>query len=270
MNATRLLDDKTETKKQWDQDPCGASTVEGEERESLAFFRAARAHRYEVYAPWFDRVMGFADYKNQYVLEIGPGLGSDHFRFAEQGNRMTALDLSREHLRLTSKHLELEGYTTEAVYGDAEAPPFPDERFDLVYSFGVLHHTPDTAGAIRHVHRMLKPGGTAIIGLYHRDSLFFWLSTICIQGILKGGLWKDGYRHLVSRIEYRSETNDAIPLVKVYSRLKAARLFKDFRAVQIQVTHRIADYESLQKWIPIPKGIQERWFGWYLVIKAVK
>ncbi len=79
-----------------------------------------------------------------------------------------------------------------------------------------------------------------------------------------------GYRRLVSQIEYRSETNDAIPLVKVYSKWQAARLFKNFKSVKIQVTHRIADYESLQKWIPLPKAIQERWFGWYLVIKAVK
>ena len=239
MSGTNQLDDKSETQKQWDKDPCGASTVHGEAPESLAFFRVAREHRYGVYAPWFEKVMEFVNYRNKEILEIGVGLGSDHFRFAELGNKMTALDLSREHLRLTSKHLELEGFTTEAVYGDAEAPPFPDERFDLIYSFGVLHHTPDTEGAIHHVHRMLKPGGTALIGLYHRDSIFFWVNTILINGVLKGGLWKDGYRRLVSRIEYRSESNDAIPLVKVYSKWQAVNLFKDFRSIQIQITHRI-------------------------------
>ena len=76
---------------------------------------------------------------------------------------MTALDLSREHLKHTSRHLTLEGLSTAPVYGDAERMPFPDNSFDLVYSFGVLHHTPGTQKAIAEVLRVLRPGGTALI-----------------------------------------------------------------------------------------------------------
>src|SRR6185312_8029573 len=53
---------------------------------------------------------------------------------------------------------------------DAERLDFPDNSFDIVYSHGVLHHTPDTAGAIREVHRVLRPGGRALVMLYHRNS----------------------------------------------------------------------------------------------------
>lgn len=263
--------DKLEIQKQWDNDPCGAVTVQDQEPESLDFYRAIRQHRYTEYGPWFDRVMGFADWRDKDVLEVGVGLGSDHFRFASNGNRMTALDLSREHLRHTVKHLGLEGLQTDANYGDAEKMPFDDNRFDVVYSFGVLHHTPDTEKSIAEVHRVLKPGGTAIIGLYHRDSYFYWLMTILFRGVVKGGLFRKGYRRLMSEIEYRTDTDSAMPIVKVYSRSSARSLFQNFSSVQLKVCHvhpgeRQNHVQGLRPALEKYLG----WFGWYVVVFARK
>src|SRR5581483_8549039 len=97
---------------------------------------------------------------------------------------MHALDLSAEHLRHTKQHLAIHGLQTRPVLGDAEKNPYGDASFDLVYSFGVLHHTPNTASAVREIFRVLRPGGTALIGLYHRDSWFFWLQVLLRRGIL--------------------------------------------------------------------------------------
>ena len=109
--------------------------------------------------------MGFATHAGESVLEIGPGLGTDHAQFARAGGKMVAIDLTSRHLELTRRRFELEKLATRPVRGDAEGLPFAAGAFDVVYSFGVLHHTPDTAGAVREIHRVLRPGGLAIVGL---------------------------------------------------------------------------------------------------------
>ncbi len=267
--------DKAEIQKQWDADPCGAETVKSEEPESLAFYRAIREHRYKVYGPWMDRALRFSEWRDKDILEIGVGLGSDHFRFASGGNRMTALDLSREHLRQTGLHLSLEGLTHTPVYGDAERMPFPDASFDLVYAFGVIHHTPDTEAAVAEIHRVLRPGGTALVALYHRDSFAFWLGLVLGRGIVHGDLRK-GWRRLIAEVEYRKDEDSAVPLVKVYSRRQARKLFSAFASVDIDVFH-VASRTATKvgQWLAprrTPEEVEEmlRPLGWYLIVRARK
>jgi SAM-dependent methyltransferase len=264
--------DKLETQKQWDTDPCGAETGAGLQPGSPEFYRAVRKHRYESYAPWMPDAMQWQRWRDRDVLEVGVGLGSDHLSFAQAGARMFALDLSREHLRNTRAHLSSHDFTTRPVYGDAERMPFADAQFDLVYSFGVLHHTPDTARSIAEVHRVLKPGGEALITLYHRNSWFYWVQLLGHNGVLKGGLLR-GYRDLIGRIEYRTDPGTAVPLVKVYSRRSAARLFRAFREVSyathhVEASHFSVLYHALRR---VRRDTLERLHGgWYLVIRAVK
>jgi SAM-dependent methyltransferase len=276
MARTHKSDDKAEIQKQWNRDPCAAVTADDSEVESAAWYESVRRHRYGVYAPWMPEVMKFEDWKGRDVLEIGVGLGSDHLSFALGGSKMYALDLSTEHLRHTRKHLAAHGLLTEGVPGDAEANPFPDASFDLVYSFGVLHHTPDTARAVREILRVLRPGGTALIGLYHRDSWFFWLWTVLFRGVLLCGIPRKGWRRLLSEIEYRSADNPAVPLVKVYSRAAAAALFSGFEDVRTSVHHVEAGHfppplSSLLR--PFARRTLERWLGfggWYVIVRARK
>ena len=267
--------DKQEIEKQWDANPCGANTVDSDDPETITFYRAVRDHRYKVYGPWFDRMMRFEDTKNQDVLEIGVGLGSDHLRFAQNGNRMTALDLSREHLRHARQHLAMEGMSTETVYGDAEDTGFPNETFDTVYAFGVLHHTPDIQAALSEVHRVLRPGGTAIIGLYHLNSWFFWIQTLLVNGLLNGGLWRKGIRKLMSEIEYRKDPDSATPIVRVYSRRQVARLLARFSKVELRTCHVEASHFAYLQFLlrRVSRDHLEKWFGrggWYVIGRAVK
>jgi SAM-dependent methyltransferase len=273
--TTTLHPDKLETQKQWDTDPCAAETVRDVERGTLEFYRRIRKHRYEEYGPWFPSVMRFDDFRTKDVLEIGVGLGSDHYSFAKNGNRMTALDLSREHLRHTVTHLSLEGLTTNAVYGDAEDMPFPDNSFDVVYSFGVLMSTPNTAKAFSEVHRVLRPGGVAIISIYHRHSWFFWIQTFLVAGVLKLGFLRKGYRRVMSEIEYRSDKNSAVPLVKVYSRVNLQTFCRHFKRVDVTACHVEPSHFYRLSWLL--KGLERRdlerylgFGGWYLVAKAYK
>ena len=229
---------KQETQRQWNTDPCGAETVSDRiETGSCEFYREARRHRYAVYGPWFDSVMQFDTVQGQRVLEIGVGVGSDHFRFARNRNVMTALDLSREHLRHTTRHLALEGLSTEPLLGDAEQLPFESGRFDVVYTFGVLHHTTDIQRALSEVHRVLRPGGFALVGLYHRDSFYFWIQKVLVEGVLKGGFIRRGYRGVMSTVEFRRDRDSATPLVRVFSRRQVRRLFRHWQSTSIRTCH---------------------------------
>lgn len=263
--------DKAAIQKQWDGDPCGANTVDSAlVPSSVEYYREARFQRYGIYAPWIAEAVGFSSFKNTDILEIGVGLGSDHYSFASQGNRMTALDLSRAHLTHTVRHLRFEGLKTNAVYGDAEYMPFNNDCFDMVYAFGVLHHTPDTERAIAEVFRVLRPGGVAIITLYSRWSLFF-LIFLLRNGLLRGGFFKKSYPELLSEIEYRSGNNDAVPIVKLYSRAEIRRLFIGFERTQIATNHCTLGKYQLN--LPWSRGTQELvvgYFGWYHVVKAWK
>lgn len=273
MNA---LDDKAEARRQWDTDPCGAVTAASVTPESAEWYASVVRHRYEDYAPWMPGAVRFDSWAGRDVLEIGVGLGSDHLQFARGGARMHALDLSAEHLRHTQQHLALHGLATRARLGDAERNPWPDASMDLVYSFGVLHHTPGTEQALAEVLRVLRPGGTALIGLYHRDSWFFWLSTMLASGVVKLGLFRKGWRRLLSEIEYRSEGNSALPLVKVYSRSQVRHLFRDFAQVSVRVHHvEAGNFPPPLSYLlrAVPRRRLERWLGfggWYLMVRAIK
>ena len=187
---------------------------------------------------------------------------------------MTALDLSREHLRLTQRHLELEGLSTTAVHGDMERMPFADASFDVVYSFGVLHHTDHMDRAVAEIRRVLRPGGCAIIGVYHRNSIFFWLGTVLYNGICHGGFFKWGWRGTLARIE-GGAGGDYIPTVHVLSRRSLRRLFRMFEISTLQSAGVMPDdFLHLQVIARrVPRATLERvfgFFGWYLMVVARK
>ncbi len=267
--------DKLEAQRHWNADPCGASTAGDLERGSPAFFRKVEAERYEVYAPWLKEAVDFHAFEGRRVLEIGPGLGTDHAQFARAGARMYAIDLTATHLELTRRRFALEQLTTRLVRADAERLPLADTSFDAVYSFGVLHHTPNTQAAVGEVRRVLRPGGLAIVSLYHRHSAFHWVATFLCRGIRRGELWKRGYRRLLADIEHGSRESGAAPLVKVLSRRQCRRLFAGFSRVTVRSDH--IDYchvfpsrsPSIGASRRFVERVAGRW-GWYLTVVAHK
>jgi ubiquinone/menaquinone biosynthesis C-methylase UbiE len=261
---------KSEIRKQWDADPCGASTAPGEQPGTRAFYEQVRRYRYGVYAPWLGQLLESAATPKKRILEIGVGLGSDHYRFAAAGNSMIALDLSREHLRQTARHLELDGLSTRPVYGDAESMAFPGASFDMVYAFGAIHHTPSPQSAVKEIYRVLKPGGVALVAVYHVNSLNF-LGFVVRHGLLRGRLFKKGWSEFLSEIEYRKDPDSAAPLVKLFSRRQARQLFGAFLNVEISTHH--VEFPSLhQKWPNSRTSLERlgRLFGWYVFVRAEK
>jgi SAM-dependent methyltransferase len=261
---------KAEIRKQWDGDPCGASTAPREQPGTRAFYEQVRQQRYGVYAPWLGELIGSTATSGKRILEIGVGLGTDHYRFAAAGNSMVAIDLSREHLRHTVRNLELGGLSTQPVYGDAEGMAFLDASFDMVYAFGAIHHTPSPEAAVKEIHRVLRPGGVALVALYHVNSLNF-VGFVIQHGLLRGRLFKKSWSEFLSEIEYRKDADSAAPPVKLFSRRQARQLFGAFLNVEISTHH--VEFPRLHRRWPNSRRSLERlaWlFGWYVVIRAEK
>ena len=152
----------------WNDASCGEELyLHGSDRQAYQA-QAARRYELEPYIPAFAR---FEQAQGQRVLEIGVGLGADHQRFAEAGAELFGVDLTERAIEHTRRRLAAFGLSSSLGVADAEHLDFPEGSFDRVYSWGVLHHSPDTETAIAEVWRVLRPGGSASIMVYHKRSL---------------------------------------------------------------------------------------------------
>ena len=230
-----LAEEKLRAREQWGQDPCGAEFAREHELGTREFFDAIERNRYHDYAPWMPELMGFNQFSGASLLEIGCGMGTDLLQFARGGALCTGVDLTPRSVEITRHRFALYGQQGAFMISDGEKLPFQSNSFDVVYSNGVLHHTPDTEGAITEVHRVLRPGGVAKVMLYHRNSLNYWVEIVLRRGIF-GGEYLRGRssEEIMSRVIEFSE-HEARPLVKVYSRRQARDLFSQFKDVCVDV-----------------------------------
>jgi ubiquinone/menaquinone biosynthesis C-methylase UbiE len=267
-----MEEEKRRARQQWSEDPCGA--IDGREHElgTRAFFDEVERRRYEEYAPWMPSVMGFDRFEGARLLEIGCGMGTDLLQFARGGARCTGVDLTPRSIQITRHRFALYGMAGDFMLADGEHLPFGDESFDVVYSNGVLHHTPDTERAVAEVHRVLRPGGIARVMLYHRHSLNYWGEMILHRGVLRGELLRGrSPEQIMSRYVEYSE-HGGCPLVKVYSRREALSLFAPFRETTVEVEQMIRQELSVLGPL-IPESLFRRLrrrLGWNVIISAKK
>ena len=267
-----LAQEKLRAREQWGQDPCGAEYDREHELGTREFFDEIERYRYSEYASWMPRLMGFAEFRNARLLEIGCGMGTDLLQFSRGGARCVGIDLTPRSVEITQHRFKLYGAEGAFMISDGERLPFCDESFDVVYSNGVLHHTPDTEGAIREVHRVLRPGGTAKVMLYHRNSLNYWLEIVVRRGVLGAEFLRGrSAQEIMSRVIEFSD-HGARPLVKVYSRREARALFRIFKDVKVDVEQLTRD--ELRFLSPlVSESMLDRLrkrIGWNAVITAIK
>jgi ubiquinone/menaquinone biosynthesis C-methylase UbiE len=282
----------------WQAHPCGVKFADAEPG-TPRFYELVEAHRYAT--EWhIPSAADFAGARGLKVLEIGCGLGTDGAQFAKAGADYTGVDLTDAAVELARRRFELFNLTGKFQTADAEQLNFPDESFDLVYSHGVLHHTPDTAKAIREIHRVLGPGGRAIVMLYHRNSynyrvnisllrragaqLLRWDHGVGLVHKLTGEpldkleeharLLRTQKQSYLGNEEFLSQNTDGAgnPLARVYSRREAGELFRDFSEVTFKT------YFFNKRWLPLlgkllPRSMESRLaarWGWHLWIYATK
>lgn len=267
-----LAEGKLRAREQWGQDPCGAEYDREHDLGTREFFDAIERHRYSEYAPWMPRLMEFDKFRGKRLLEIGCGMGTDLLQFARGGARCTGIDLTPRSVEITRHRFRLYGATGAFMISDGERLPFHSDSFDVVYSNGVLHHTPDTAGAIREVHRVLRPGGVAKIMLYHRNSLNYWLEIVLRRGLLGFEFLRGrSAEEIMSRVVEHSD-HGARPLVKVYSRKQMRTLFSMFSEVVIDVEQLTrAELRFLSPLISesLFERLRKR-IGWNVIVTATK
>jgi 2-polyprenyl-3-methyl-5-hydroxy-6-metoxy-1,4-benzoquinol methylase len=273
QSLASLSKEKEAARAQWNRTPCGSGRYLDEyEPDTLDYFDAVRRSRYQVTDTWIPRTVDFTTARGGRVLEIGFGMGSDLLSWAEGGAEVHGIDITEEHFRLATLNFALHGRTADLRLCDAAKIDFPDAHFDVVYSNGVLHHTPDTVRCIGEAWRVLKPGGRLILALYHRWSAYHLITLLLYRGILRGELRRLGYDGLLATIEYGADGIERKPLVNLYSRRQLRHILGDFGEVEICVRHfRGAQLPLGGHFMPrFLERLIEPWFGWYVVAVATK
>jgi ubiquinone/menaquinone biosynthesis C-methylase UbiE len=138
------------------------------------FFRQLDEYRYEK-LNYLTQVIDFASYRGKHLLEVGCGTGIDLVRFAQAGARVTGVDLAPVSIDLARRNFEQRGLVADLLVMNGEALLFEDDSFDVVYAHGVLQYTADAPRMISELHRVLRPGGEAILMVYNRRS---WLNAL--------------------------------------------------------------------------------------------
>ncbi len=219
-NEARL---KRKVQAYWDEEPCESSSSRSPEG-SRQFFEEIERERY-LHAPSIHSFAQFAKWDGKRVLEIGTGLGTDFLQFARAGADVYGIDLSTHSVNLAKERMHLYGMPANIVAGDAENLPFPSNSFDLVYSWGVIHHSPDPPKVVEEIHRVLKPGGILKAMLYNRHSVTA-LALYVRHGLLKG----KPFRSFSSVLAQFSES----PGTKAYTIGELKSMFQAFSEVRIK------------------------------------
>lgn len=174
----------------WNEQSCDTQVAQAE-KFSRAYFDQIETFRYFDQA-FIHAFAQFSRYHGQRVLEVGFGAGTDFIQWVRSGARVSGIDLTDEALANVRKRLEVYALPVpeHLSVGDAENLSFESGTFDLGYSFGVLHHSPNTEKAVAELVRVVKPGGEFKIMLYNRHSIAVanvWVK----QALLKGRPWKN-------------------------------------------------------------------------------
>jgi len=243
----------------WDQQPCNIhhSRAPVGTRE---YFDQVEARKYFV-EPHIPRFADFARWAGKTVLEIGCGIGTDAVNFARAGARLTVVDLSAESLRLCRQRFEVYGLEARFYEGNIEdlRRTVPVEPYDLVYAFGVIHHTPDPRRAVEELMCYMGPGSELRLMLYAKIS------------------WKN---FLIMLARMQPEAQPGCPVAFTYTARGVRRLLRGLKIASIRKDHifpwKIPPYIQHRyrkvwyvRWLP-PAAFRafERILGWHMLIEA--
>lgn len=266
----------TRVKNYWNTRPCNIrhSTAPIGTKE---YFDQVEGRKYfvEYHIPGFAE---FERWRGKKVLEIGCGIGTDTISFARAGAQVTAVDLSDKSMELACTRAAVFGLQDRIRFcpGNAEqlSAFVPVESYDLIYSFGVIHHTPHPEAVLEQLRQYTRPGTTIKIMVYHRRSYKVgWI-------LMTEGKWQ--FWELPELVAKNSEAQTGCPVTYTYTRRAGRQLLENhgFRVRKVEVEHifpyRISDYiqyryvkEPYFRWMPQPLfRFLERRFGWHLLLTS--
>ncbi len=219
---------KDQVRAYWEKNPCDLRNGRGQ--KPVLFFESIAAKRYAL-EPFIPDLAEFGKEEGKRVLEIGVGLGVDFSQWIKNRARAFGVDLTSQALRLARRNFDTAGVSRTAYHlgqADAENLPFREDSFDLVYSWGALHHTPETETALGEAFRVLAPGGTLKAMVYHVPSWTGWLLWTR-HGLMAGKPFSPVREVMARRLES--------PGTKAFSRGEMSRLIGQigFRRIRTRV-----------------------------------
>ena len=245
-------------KEYWNRRPCNIKHSNSQVG-SKKYFEEVSRRKYLVES----HILQFADfekYKNANVLEVGCGIGTAAHSFIENGAVYKGIDISRKSIEIAKQRLKI--FDLKGEIEEANIEEYVDiKQYDLIYSFGVLHHTENIHKAIKNIYGLLKDGGEFKLMLYAKNSLKYCK--------IKDGL--DQY-----------EAQSGVPIANVYTYDEVKLLLKNFKNINIQQRHifpyKIREYknyiyEKKDYFKIMPPELfkcLENNFGWHLCIKCIK
>ncbi len=263
----------------WDARPCNfkhSAKTPG----TKAYFDEVEKKKFFV-EPHLVEFANFPSVKGKKILEIGCGLGTVAINFARAGaKKVTAVDLSGRSIALAKQHAEANALAGKIEFYQANAEELskilPVEEYDLIFSFGVIHHTPHPEKVLKELQRFLNPNGQIKIMVYYRYAWkVFWI-------LMKYGRFQ--FWNLSEHVAIHSEAQTGCPITYTYSKSQACELLgnQGFKPIDMQIGHifpyRIREYvknEYVKVWYFrfLPARLFqffEKKFGWHLCITAVK
>lgn len=250
----------------WDEFPCNLSYSKNQ-IGTREYFDEVEKQKY-LTEPHILKFAEFEKWRGKKVLEIGCGIGTDTINFAKAGAQVTATDISEQSLNIARQRAKVYGLDNKIKFycGNAEelSKFIPLEPYDLIYSFGVIHHTPHPDKVIKEVHKYTNSGTMIKIMVYHRFSWpVFW---ILLKG--KGEFWK-----LDELIAKYSESQNC-PITYTFSKKEVRNLLKGFNILNISIEHGISAANRLRKirdngFIYPILHFFEKPFGWHILINAI-
>lgn len=258
----------------WDRRPCNIrhSPAPVGTRE---YFDQVEQRKYFV-EPHIPAFAEFSNWKDKRVLEIGSGIGTDTISFARAGAQVTAVDLSGESLKLAQVRAQIFDLQDRITFyqGNSEqlSQFVPVESYDLVYSFGVIHHTPHPDRIVSEIKKYLRPDSELRIMLYSKVSYkLFWV-------MREEGVWDMG--RMDELIARNSEAQTGCPVTYTYTFDEVGRLLKGFEILDIHKAHifswdleayRRYEYKKDAAWAGVSAERfreLEKELGWHTLVRA--
>jgi len=254
----------------WDRRPCN---IKHSPRPvgTREYFDEVEARKYFV-EPHIPSFAQFERWRGKKVLEIGCGIGTDAVNFARHGADLTAVELSENSLEVCKRRLELYGLTARLYSGNAEdlSAFVPVEPYDLVYSFGVIHHTPHPQRVVAEIRKYCGPNTEIRLMLY---STWSWKVLWIILKYGKGAFWRTS-----ELVRTYSEAQTGCPVTYSYSFAGIRRLMSGYRLLDVRKDHifpyRIEKYVNYEyervwyfRWMPqrLFRWLERR-LGWHTLV----
>ena len=259
---------KEKVQSYWNSQTCGTQFTD-KEKYTKEFFEEIEKDRYEKEP----EILPFAQFhsgQGKNVLEVGVGAATDFLQWAKGGANLYGIDLTPEAVEYAKHRLELYGLKAKDIkVADAENLPFENDFFEIVYSWGVIHHSPDTAKAMKEIIRVLKPGGKAKIMIYNRKSIlayFFWI------------------KHALLKLKWNQSVQDVLWNkmesfgTKGYTINEVKQLLQNESIKDLEVKTVITYYDKLKKFNKVMQFfakimlafMDRKKAGWFLTIEFTK